>query len=83
MTKPLLPDELWAIVEPLLPHAPPKPKGGHPRIPDRATLTDIISVLKSGIPSSSCWVSLHPSWSFLEFDLECRYRDGHRKTPDE
>jgi len=50
MTKPLLPDEWWAIVEPLLPPDPPKPNGGRPRVPDRAALTGIIVVLKSGIP---------------------------------
>ena len=33
MAKPLVSDELWAIVEPLLPPESPKPKGGHPRVP--------------------------------------------------
>jgi len=28
-------NELWEIVEPLLPVEPPKPKGGHPRVDDR------------------------------------------------
>jgi transposase len=50
MSKPLVPDELWAIVEPLLPSEPPKPKVGRPRIPDRAALTGILFVLKTGIP---------------------------------
>src|SRR5918998_1599860 len=50
MTKELVPDELWEIVEPLLPEKPPKPKGGRPRVDDRATLTGILFVLKSGIP---------------------------------
>ena len=35
MSKPLVPDELWEIVAPLLPAEPPKPKGGRPRVPDR------------------------------------------------
>jgi transposase len=43
-------DELWEIVEPLLPEEPPKPKGGRPRRDDRAALSGIIFVLKSGIP---------------------------------
>ena len=43
-------DELWEIIEPLLPPEPPKPKGGRPRVPDRPALTGIISVLKTGIP---------------------------------
>src|SRR5215213_6059629 len=50
MSTPLVSDELWTIVEPLLPKEPPKPKGGRPRVPNRACLTGIIFVLKSGIP---------------------------------
>ena len=50
MTAPLVSDELWAEIEPLLPPEPPKPKGGRPRISNRATLTGILFVLKSGIP---------------------------------
>lgn len=56
MSKPLVSDELWALVAPLLPPEPPKPKGGRPRVPDRAALTGIIFVLKSGIP----WEMLPP-----------------------
>ncbi len=51
MAKPLVTDELWEAVEPLLPEEPPKPKGGRPRIDDlRAALTGILFVRKSGIP---------------------------------
>ena len=50
MSKPLVPDELWEVVEPLIPPEPPKPKGGRPRVPDRACLTGIVFVLKTGIP---------------------------------
>jgi transposase len=50
MSKPLVPDALWEIVEPLLPEEPPKPRGGRPRVPDRACLTGIVFVLKTGIP---------------------------------
>jgi transposase len=60
MNKPLLPDDLWAIVEPLLPTEPPKPTGGRPRVPDRAALTGIIFVLKSGIP-----------WEMLPQEMGC------------
>ena len=50
MPKPLVTDELWAVIEPLLPKEPPKPKGGRPRVGDRAALTGILFVLKTGIP---------------------------------
>jgi transposase len=51
MAKQLVSDELWEIIEPLLPkESPKKSKGGRPRIDDRAALTGIIFVLKSGIP---------------------------------
>jgi transposase len=56
----LVTDELWEIVEPLLPKEPPKPKGGRPRIDDRAALTGIIFVLKSGIP-----------WEMLPKEMGC------------
>jgi transposase len=71
MSKLLVPDELWTIVEPLLPSQPPKPKGGRPRVPDRACLTGIIFVLKTGLPwellpqemgcgsGMTCWRRLH------------------------
>lgn len=60
MAEPLVSDELWAEVEPLLPPAPPKPKGGRPRVPDRACLTGIVFVLQSGIP-----------WRLLPVELGC------------
>ncbi len=50
MAKELVSDELWEIIEPLLPPEPPKPKGGRPRVDNRAALSGIIFVLKSGIP---------------------------------
>ena len=50
MARPLLPDGLWAAIAPLLPPEPPKPKGGRPRVPDRAALTGILFVLRSGTP---------------------------------
>ena len=50
MSKPLVTDEFWAIVEPLLPKHEANPKGGHPRVDDRVCLTGIIFLLKTGIP---------------------------------
>jgi transposase len=43
-------DELWEIIEPLLPPEPSKPKAGRPRIPSRAALAEIIFVPKTGLP---------------------------------
>jgi transposase len=60
MSKPLVPDDLWSRIAPLLPPEPPKPNGGRPRIPDRAALTGIIFVLKSGIP-----------WEMLPAEMGC------------
>jgi transposase len=57
MAKQLVSDELWSVVQPLLPPKPAHPKGGHPfTVPDRAALTGIIFVLETGIP----WESLPP-----------------------
>lgn len=38
-----------ALVEPILPRHEPSPKGGKPRVPDRACLTGALFVLKTGI----------------------------------
>ncbi|MBP2297033.1 transposase [Azospirillum rugosum] len=71
MAAPLVPDALWAIIEPLIPPEPPKPKGGRPRLDDRAALTGILFVLRTGIPwellpvemgcgsGMTCWRRLH------------------------
>jgi len=50
MARPLVSDEFWALVEPLLPKRPPRPKGGRPPLDDRNTLTGVAFVLKTGIP---------------------------------
>ena len=50
MPRKLVSDELWSLIEPLLPEHKPTPTGGRPRISDRAALTGIIFVLKTGIP---------------------------------
>jgi transposase len=60
MSKELVSDDLWEIIEPLLPEEPPKPKGGRPRVDDRAALTGIVFVLKSGIP-----------WEMLPKEMGC------------
>ncbi|WP_299846121.1 transposase, partial [uncultured Jannaschia sp.] len=45
----LVTDEMWAAVVPLRPEAPPKPKGGRPRVADRDALRGIVFVLRSGL----------------------------------
>jgi transposase len=61
MAKPLVSEELWEVVAPLLP--PPghnKQKAGRPRVPDRAALAGIIFVLKTGIP-----------WEYVPQEMGC------------
>jgi transposase len=76
MAKPLVTDELWAVVQPLLPrHRVPRCKGGRPPLPDRAAFTGMLFVLKTGIP-----------WEYLPRELGCgcgmscwrRLRDWHK-----
>ena len=60
MNDPLVPDDLWEAIEPFLPKEPPKPKGGRPRVPDRAPLAGIVFVLRTGCP-----------WRLLPKELGC------------
>lgn len=60
MPSPLVSDELWSILAPLLPAEPPKPKGGRPRVAARAALTGILFVLRTGIP-----------WEMLPQEMGC------------
>ena len=46
----LVSDRLWKEIHPLLPPEAPKPMGGRPRLPDRACLTGIVYVLRTGMP---------------------------------
>ena len=71
MRKPLVTDELWSAIEPLLPSEPPKPKGGRPRCDDRAVLAGIIFVLRSGIP-----------WEMLPRELGCSGMTCWRRLRD-
>jgi len=50
MSKLLVTDDLWELVEPLLPEHKPSSKGGKPPVADRICLTGILFVLKTGIP---------------------------------
>ncbi|VWC74302.1 transposase [Burkholderia lata] len=62
MAKPILDDELWSLIQPLLP--PPKPRRtrypGRKPLDDRAVLTGILFVLQSGIP-----------WEMLPQEMGC------------
>jgi transposase len=62
MAKPLVSDELWEIIQPLLP--PPKPRRfrypGRKPVGDRQALTGILFVLKTGIP-----------WEDLPVEMGC------------
>jgi len=60
MAQPLVSDEWWEIVEPLIPKRSPSPQGGRPRIDDRRCLTGILFVLKTGIP-----------WEYLPQEMGC------------
>jgi transposase len=48
MPRPLVSDEFWSVVRPLLPVQRPKPKGGRPVADARACLLGILFVLKTG-----------------------------------
>jgi transposase len=60
VAKPLLPDELWALIEPLLPAQVRSPKGGRPPVSHRQALTGILFVLKTGI-----------GWEDLPAEMNC------------
>ena len=60
MAKPLVSDELWAVVEPLLPPEPAQPTGGRPRVASRDVLRGISFVLRTGLP-----------WSWLPQEMGC------------
>ena len=71
----MVPDDLWAVVAPLLPPHPAQPRGGRPFVRDRAVLTGILFVLKTGLP-----------WEYLPAEMGCgsgmtcwrRLRDWHK-----
>jgi transposase len=80
MARALVTDDLWEIIEPLLPSPLPRRRnrncrGGRPPLDDRKVLTGVVFVLKTGLP-----------WEALPQELGCgcgmtcwrRLRDWHR-----
>lgn len=55
MAGPLVSDELWAVVEPLIPKVVRRRRyPGRKRIPDRQVLTGILFVLRTGSRGRHC-----------------------------
>jgi transposase len=85
----LVPDELWALVEPLIPTAKTRPQGGGmSRVDDRAVFTAMVFVLTSGC----AWRHLPPSFGvtvptahrrFTEWTQAGLWRRLHHAVLDE
>ncbi len=60
MARPLVADEVWNKIEPLLPPVREAGTRGRPPIPNRAALTGILFVLKTGI-----------AWEDLPAEMNC------------
>jgi transposase len=61
MARPLVSDELWEIVQPLIPKVKRRYRyPGRKRIDDRSVLTGILFVLQTGIP-----------WEYLPQEMGC------------
>src|SRR3954464_11649669 len=61
MARPLVSDELWELIEPLLPKVKRRYRyAGRKRLDDRKVLTGILFVLQTGIP-----------WEYLPQELGC------------
>lgn len=58
--RPLVTDELWSFIAPLLPPESPSNNGGRARVSNRAALTGILYVLKTRIP-----------WKTLPTEMGC------------
>ncbi|MBO0881780.1 MAG: transposase [Mycobacterium sp.] len=55
LSRRLVPDELWALVEPLIPPAKTRPQaGGMWRVDDPAVVTAIVFVLPAAVPGRIC-----------------------------
>jgi transposase len=61
-------DQLWEVVEPLVPVHEPDPRGGRPRVDDRVCFGAIMFVLFTGI-----------AWQHLPRELGCSPATAHRE----
>ena len=61
-------DELWELIEPLLPEHQPNPRGGRPRVDDRVCFGAIMFVLFTGI-----------AWRHLPRELGVSPATAHRR----
>jgi transposase len=62
MAKFLVSDELWALIEPLIPKHVPSVKGGHPPVSDRVCFTGIFLCSKPAFPGKI----FHRRWGVAE-----------------
>src|SRR3954452_14012201 len=61
-------DELWEVVEPLVPAHKPDPRGGRPRVDDRVCFGAVMFELFTGI-----------AWRHLPRELGCSPATAHRR----
>lgn len=61
-------DDLWGLVEPVLPVREPSAKGGRPRVDDRICFNAIVFVLFTGI-----------AWRHLPREMGCSPATAHRR----
>lgn len=84
MPRPLVSDELWELIEPVLPKHKPNPKGGAPRKDDRPALEGICHVLVTGcqwqrLPRCELWPSGSTCWRrFAEWTKAGVWPQVHR-----
>jgi transposase len=64
-------DELWEVIEPLLPEHPRDPRGGRPRVDDRVCFGAVMFVLFTGI-----------AWRHLPRELGCSPATAHRRLAE-
>jgi transposase len=64
-------DELWEVIEPLLPEHPRDRRGGRPRVDDRVCFGAVMFVLFTGI-----------AWRHLPRELGCSPATAHRRLDE-